>query len=182
MLHMKKRLNPLCQPLAVWDVPYYSHQARANWFKLDIEKVSEYFSLGVAMEGLNEIFQNLYGARLEVTETNSGELWSPDVFKLAVMDSDDKLLGNIYCDFFTRPGKPYQDCHFTVRGGRQRADGTYQDPVVVLMLNLSPPGWKTPTLLSPSALDNLFHEMGHAMHSMLGRTKFQHVTGITYYY
>ena len=177
MLNMKRKLNPMCQPLAVWDVPYYSHQARANWFKLDIEKVSEYFSLGVAMEGLNDLFQSLYGARLEVAETFNGELWSPDVFKLAVIDSDDKLLGYIYCDFFTRPGKPYQDCHFTVRGGRQRSDGTYQDPVVVLMLNLSPPGWKTPTLLSPSALDNLFHEMGHAMHSMLGRTKFQHVTG-----
>ena len=38
MLNMKRRLNPLCQPLAVWDIPYYSHQARANWFKLDIEK------------------------------------------------------------------------------------------------------------------------------------------------
>ena len=96
-----------------------------NW--KDLIKVSEYFSLGVAMEGLNEIFQNLYGARLEVTETCPGELWSPEVFKLAVIDSDDKLLGNIYCDFFTRPGKPYQDCHFTVRGGRQRHDGSYQE-------------------------------------------------------
>jgi len=177
MLNMKKRLNPLCQPLAVWDVPYYSHQAKSNWFKLDIEKVSEYFSLGVAMEGLNDLFKNLYGVRLEVCETNTGELWSSDVFKLGVIDKDDKLLGYIYCDFFSRQGKPCQDCHFTIRGGRQRNDGSYQDPVVVLMLNLPPPGWKTPTLLSPSALDNLFHEMGHAMHSMLGRTKYQHVTG-----
>ena len=163
-------------PLAVWDVPYLSSLAKHTWFSLDLENVAQYFSLGVAMEGLNDLFQQIYGVELVLEAPEEGELWSGDVVKLAVRDST-QLLGHIYCDFFRRRGKPQQDCHFTIRGGRVKADGSYQDPVVVLMLNLTPPTRTTPTLLSPGALDNLFHEMGHAMHSMLGRTKYQHVTG-----
>jgi len=176
MDNMKKRTNPMASPLAMWDVPFLSGQARSSWFRMDMETVCEYFSLGVAMEGLNELFQSLYGVELVVEETREGEVWAQDVFKLAVKDST-QVLGHIYCDFFRRPDKPIQDCHFTIRGGREKNDGTYQDPVVVLMLNLPPPGWRSPTLLVPSTFDNLFHEMGHAMHSMLGRTKYQHVTG-----
>jgi len=176
MKDMKRKNNPSGTQLSVWDVPFLSSLAKHNWFSLDLETVSQYFSLGVAMEGLNELFQNLYGVELVVETPEEGELWSGDVCKLAVRDST-QLLGHIYCDFFRRPSKPLQDCHFTIRGGRVKADGEYQDPVVVLMLNLNPPTRSSPTLLSPGALDNLFHEMGHAMHSMLGRTKYQHVTG-----
>ena len=126
MQQMKKRVNPMAGPLAMWDVPYFSAQARATMFQLDLEKICEYFSLGVAMEGLNELFQSLYGVELVVEKPQAGELWSDDVFKLSVRSQSSGLLGFIYCDFFARASKPHQDCHFTIRGGRERADGSYQ--------------------------------------------------------
>ncbi len=179
MLQMKQRVNSAATSLAVWDVPHFTMQARSDWFDVDSNKISEFFSLGACMDGLDRLFDKLLGVRLHLEEPLPGELWHKDVYKLAVRESKtDKELGLIYCDFFNRTNKPHQDCHFTIRGGRwQDNEGTYQNPIVVLMLSLPSPGWSRPTLLSGAMVDNLFHEMGHAIHSMLARTKYQHVTG-----
>ncbi|XP_035767500.1 mitochondrial intermediate peptidase-like [Neolamprologus brichardi] len=178
MRGMKKKLSPRHSELMPWDHPYLSGVLRAERYNIEPSLYSPYLSLGSCMEGLNNLFSQLYGVSLMSEQPRAGEVWSEDVRKLAVVHETEGLLGYIYCDFFHRQDKPHQDCHFTIRGGRQcQETGQYQLPVVVLMLSLPHPTKGAPTLLTPGMMENLFHEMGHAMHSMLGRTRYQHVTG-----
>lgn len=174
---VKARHRSLHKDVMPWDATYYTGIARHERCKIDNLELAPYFSLGSCMEGLSNLFTNLFGTTLRYEEPKFGELWSCDVYKVAVVHEKHGLLGHIYCDLFERPGKPHQDCHFTIRGGRLQDNGVYQEPIVVLMLNLPPPRGRTPSLLTPGMVENLFHEFGHAMHSMLGRTRYQHVTG-----
>ncbi|XP_058832666.1 mitochondrial intermediate peptidase [Topomyia yanbarensis] len=177
MQRMKNAESSFQSPLATWDTPYFTSSLKKRCLGTSASEFSPYFSLGACMEGLNLLMNSLYGISLEVTEMEPGESWSHDIYKLAVTHESEGLLGYIYCDLFERQGKPNQDCHFTIQGGKIMPDGSYQNPIVVVMLNLPQPRWSGPTLLTPSMVDNLFHEMGHAMHSMLARTEYQHVTG-----
>ncbi|XP_010605769.1 mitochondrial intermediate peptidase isoform X2 [Fukomys damarensis] len=151
MQGMKMKLNPQNSELMPWDPPYYSGVIRAERYNIEPSLYCPFFSLGACMEGLNILFNKLLGISLYAEQPAKGEVWCEDVRKL--------------------------DCHFTIRGGRLKEDGEYQLPVVVLMLNLPHSSRNSPTLLTPGMMENLFHEMGHAMHSMLGRTRYQHVTG-----
>ena len=57
-------------------------------------------------------------------------------------------------------------------------NGVMQLPIIALICNFATnPGSKTPSLLSFNEVTTLFHEMGHAIHSILGRTSFQEVSG-----
>ena len=115
----------MIKELSVWDTPYFTGIARRQ-VTGQSDDLSPYFSLGACMEGLDMIFNALYGIRLQVANIKPGEAWNSDIYKLDVVHETEGLIGNIYCDFYDRPSKPHQDCHFTIVGGKEMPDGSYQ--------------------------------------------------------
>lgn len=177
-----KRLFKDCTDVLPWDVPLLESKARSLSLPRGAESMKEWFSLECCISGLSHLFKSLFGVRLEVLPVKTGEVWHPSVYKFGFFDEGGHLLGHTYGDLFYRDSKLSSDCHFTIRGGREVAtptqeEPTYQLPVITVCCSIQEPSSGQPALLSKHSVETLFHEMGHALHSMLGRAKYQNITG-----
>ena len=72
--------------------------------------------------GLSRLFRHLYGISLRCADVAPGEVWDPNVYKLEVVHENEGLIGWIYTDLFTRPGKASGAAHYTVRCSRRTDD------------------------------------------------------------
>ncbi|KAJ2827452.1 Mitochondrial intermediate peptidase [Coemansia erecta] len=189
------------QTIRPWDRDFYVGRQQMRLGALP--QLAEYFSLGRVVLGLSRVFERLYGVTLRAATPQPGEIWHADVRKLEAVDEHNRLLGLVYCDVFGRPSKAHVGAaHFTARcarrvdddvgveyaaGAGQAADPgstvverdgmRFQLPVVVLICNFPSPAPGAPPLLSWANVETIFHEMGHAMHSMLGQNGFHNVAG-----
>ncbi|KAH9323073.1 hypothetical protein KI387_017712, partial [Taxus chinensis] len=83
-------------------------------------------------------------------------------------------LGCMYLDLNVRKDK-YPGCaHFAIKGGRCLSETEYQLPVVALVCNFPLPARSSQALLNHWEVETLFHEFGHAIHSLLSHTDYQH--------
>lgn len=126
MAQMKRTELTASQGIGAWDMAYYGGKFKRDFSKVSFADYAPYFSLGSCMEGFNNLIDALFGVRLEYEQMDEGESWAENIHKLAVKHETEGVLGHIYCDFYHREDKPNQDCHFTIRGGQQLPDGTYQ--------------------------------------------------------
>ncbi|KAH0838015.1 mitochondrial intermediate peptidase [Lanmaoa asiatica] len=150
-------------------------------------------SLGRVFMGLSRLFKHLYGISLRPAEVASGEVWHSDVHKLEVVDEDSGSHRMDICrpfrserevvrrsplhgtEEFLAPSRSFEAVkRHRLRGMR----GEYQLPLVVLLCEFTRPTIaRGPTFLEWHEVQTLFHEMGHAMHSMIGRTEYHNVAG-----
>jgi thimet oligopeptidase len=72
---------------------------------------------------------------------------------------------------FPRDGKYNHFACFTIAEGTRHADGRFELPIASLVCNFPPPSADKPSLLQHDDVETLFHEFGHVMHLMLGRSK-----------
>ncbi|XP_038896956.1 mitochondrial intermediate peptidase, mitochondrial isoform X1 [Benincasa hispida] len=172
----KKCVNKF-EDLEPWDEAYYTSMMKSTAYNLDLSVVSSYFPLSQCIEGLKTLVKSLFGASFYNIPLAPGESWHPDVLKLSLQHPEEGDLGFLYLDLYSRKGK-YPGCaHFAIKGGRKVSETEYQLPVVALVCNFSSSNDGSNVRLNHSEVEALFHEFGHALHSLLSRTEYQHFSG-----
>ena len=114
----------------------------------------------------------LYG--LTFKERKDIPVYQPDVRVFEVFDKDGKSLAIWYCDYFKRDNKgggAWEDTFVDQSG----LIGTR--PVVFNVANFTKPAAGQPALLTFSDVTTMFHEFGHALHSMFSNVEYPTLAG-----
>jgi thimet oligopeptidase len=155
----------------VWDWRYLSNQLKKQKYNVDAEQLRVYFPYQKVLDGMFSIYQNIFGLKFERVE--APYKWVADLQLYAVSDSQTgEPLGLFYLDMFPREGKYNHFAQFGLIPGKALSSGKYQRPTVALICNFPSPSKDKPSLLSHSDVETIFHEFGHAMHSIMTRAKY----------
>lgn len=161
------------------------------------EGMAEYFSVANCIRGIQCLCSEVFGVSLVQVSFNPEEVFNKDAKKYHVFDENKKFLGVIVLDMYMNPMKFCQAGHLTLQlGCRPHAAAlakvglrlpSRQYPVAVLTCNVGatskahcrPDGTYDDelTLMHPNEVTTVFHEFGHAMHTIFGQTNVQNLAG-----
>jgi peptidyl-dipeptidase Dcp len=158
-----------------WDWRYYSEKVMKARFDIDETAVRPYLKLENVRAGMFYTANKLYG----ITFTEIADIPKPheDAVAFECKDGDGTHLGVLYMDYFPRASK---------RGGawcggyRQQtyADGKRVAPIVTIVCNFTKPAAGQPALLSIDEATTMFHEFGHALHSLFRDVHYFGIGGV----
>jgi Zn-dependent oligopeptidase len=162
--------------IEVWDWRYYANQRDKQKYTVDKEALRAYFPFQKVLDGMFNIYQGIFGLKFE--KIAAPYKWVVDLQLYVVTDSaTGEPLGMFYLDMFPREGKFNHFAEFEVIGGKLLPDGKYQRPTVALLCNFSPPTKDKPSLMTHQEVETLFHEFGHALHTIVTRGKYGRFAG-----
>lgn len=154
-----------------WDLMFVKESYKKAHFSIDENAIAEYFPAQKALDGMLKIYQDFLG--LDFVMVKPAWVWDPEVQLIAVYDRQTKaLLAYLFLDLYPRVGKYSHACHATVVRAQKRADGTMVPAVGAIIANFPKQRGDKPALLKFTDVTTFFHEFGHAMHDIVGRTEF----------
>ncbi|WP_146462221.1 M3 family metallopeptidase [Rubripirellula tenax] len=155
-----------------WDYRYYAEKVRKEKYDLDLNEVTPYMQLDKLREAMMWAAGRLYG--LTFKQISGIPIFHPDVTVWEVSKADGSFAGLWYLDPFAREGK---------RSGAWMTDYREQQnvtseirPIVSNNSNFVKSG-DGATLISWDDAVTLFHEFGHALHSLLSNVKYRSQAG-----
>ncbi|KAG2434975.1 hypothetical protein HYH02_011974 [Chlamydomonas schloesseri] len=193
--------SPASTSLAAWDVEYYAARARQALVTSAPGALLRYTALPSVLAGVRTLLRAVFRIELVLGPVAPGEGWAPGVLRAEARHPDLGPLGTVYLDLGDRPGKYPSAVTFPITCGRQLpgsdveaalaanarrqhggagggAGGPRQLPVMALLASATGrcPVTGVPAL-TYRELRVLLHELGHCVHNLLSRTKYQHLWG-----
>lgn len=157
-----------------WDWWYYAEKLRKSEYNLEEETVRQYLSLNNVKSGIFFLANRLYNITFRPLKAPS---YHTECEVYEVIDSNDKPLGVLYFDLHPREGKSSGAwCGTYV--DQSYKDGQRVCPVVSIVCNFTRPVGSTPALLSIDETETLFHEFGHALHSLFAEVKYKGLANV----
>jgi peptidyl-dipeptidase Dcp len=159
--------------LSASDWNFYAEQLRRRKFDLDEAAVRPYFELWrVLQDGVFFATHQLYG--LSFRERHDIPVYDPDVRVFEVFDADGSAIALFYADYFARANK---------QGGAWCSDFVQpsllleQKPVVANVASFVKPAPGQPALIGFDDVTTMFHEFGHALHTIFSNQYFPSQNG-----
>lgn len=149
--------------LESWDWWYYAEKVRKAKYDLDEAQLKPYFKLENVVDGMIYVASKLYG--VQFIKRDDIPVYHEEVIAYEVQEADGKHIGVFYMDYHPRPGKN-NGAWCTNYRGQSYDNGQRITPVVSIVCNFTRPTGDVPALLSFEEVTTLFHEAGHAFHTL----------------
>ena len=160
--------------LQPYDWRYYAEKLRKEKYDLNDEDIRPYLALDSACKGLFYVCERLYG--LTFNENSEIPVYHKDVKAYEVIDNNE-VIAVVYMDFFPRESKRSGAWMTNFREQYYDRDGNNHIPVVSLVFNFTKPTGDKPAMLNIDETQTLYHEFGHALHSILSRCHYPTLSG-----
>ncbi|KAG1711574.1 hypothetical protein DVH05_008823 [Phytophthora capsici] len=172
------------EPLAPWDLGYWSEKLKAEKYLFTDEEIKPYFPLERVLDGLFSLTSRLFGVEIEAAD-GQAEVWNPDVrfFNVRSTEGDKEIIARFFLDPYSRPKEKNGGAWMNTCVDRSRLLGPEEQggkrvPVAYIICNQSPPVSETPSLMTFREVETLFHEFGHGLQHMLTQMEYGDVAGI----
>lgn len=149
-----------------WNQGYWSEKLRKAKFAVDQEQLRAYFPTEATQKWILGFSEELYGIQFNKKAVDT---WHDEVDYFEVKDSKTgEFLGGLYVDKYPREGKYGHAAVWGVYGG---SSITNRRPISVLVTNFNRKG------LNTNEVETYIHEMGHALHGILSKTRYADQSG-----
>jgi len=157
--------------LEAWDWRYYAEKVRLRDYQLDDGEIKPYFTLDNMLQAMFYAAGRLYQVSFQEV-TGTAPLYHPDARLFEMRRADGSLQGIFISDNYSRTGK---HSGAWMSNYREQSEGVL--PIVSNNNNFTRGKPGEPVLLSFDDVETLFHEFGHALHSLLSEVKYEGLSG-----